>query len=135
MAAVQSPMLVVQAVQQQQQQQLASQPASQPAPPLQTAAHAPAAANGSSSHDPSKTLRMAESAAQHEAYYKAKMQEAQVSYDVIGVGVDFCWDTVMHQTQALCSSLYCICSPASSFAGTPCCIAVKCWGPVMLHLP
>lgn len=82
MATRQSPMLILQAIaqqQQQQQQQPVSQPASQSAPPLQTAAQAPAAANGSGSHDPSKSLRMAESAAQHEAYYKAKMQEAQVT--------------------------------------------------------
>ena len=102
MATGQSPTFFVQAAQQQQQQQPqpASQPASQSAPQLQTAAPAPAAANGSSSHDPSKSLRMADSAAQHEAYYKAKMQAAQASHDVIGAGTGSSRDTAMRQTQA-----------------------------------
>ena len=97
MPAKQCPFLVVQAaVQQQQMAQQASQPASQQAPqpasqpasqsaqPLQNAAGAPAAPNGLvlSSSDPAKMLRMADSAAQHEAYYKAKLLEAQASCDI-----------------------------------------------------
>ena len=80
--------MVVQAAAQQQQTQEcqpASQPASQSAQPLQNAAYAPAAPNGLivSSSDPAKMLRMAESAAQHEARYKAKMLDAQASFDMM----------------------------------------------------
>lgn len=56
---------------------------------------------------------MAESAAQHEAYYKAKMQEAQASYEVlVATGTLSC---IKHK--ALCSTLGCICFPVM-----PCCI-------------
>ena len=67
----------------QQASQPVNQPAGQSAQPLQSAAYAPAAAQGPSSSDPAKMLRIADSAAQHEAYYKAKLQEAQASCDTL----------------------------------------------------
>lgn len=71
------------AAQQQHQPQQASQPASQSAAQSAQAepkgAHPPDEARGHSSVDPRQMLRFAESAAQHEAWYKAKLQEAQAS--------------------------------------------------------
>lgn len=39
-----------------------------------------AAADGGGDADPSRMLRIADSAAEHEAYYRAKLQEAQVTF-------------------------------------------------------
>ena len=71
------------AAQQQPQPQQATQPAIQSAVQSvqaeQKSAHAAGEASGHGIADPRQMLRIADSAAQHEEWYKAKLQEAQAS--------------------------------------------------------
>ena len=64
----------------QQAQQPQNRQVSEPAgPSAPNGAHAPATANDQSNADPSRMLRIAQSAAQQEAHYRSKLQEAQAS--------------------------------------------------------
>lgn len=56
-----------------------SEPVGPSAQPLQNGAHAPAAANDQTNADSARMLRIAQSAAQHEAHYRSKLQEAEAS--------------------------------------------------------
>ncbi len=66
-------------IQQSQSQQRGPQAPQQLAQPPQNGSATAAAADGGGNAEPSRMLRISDSAAQHEAHYRAKLQQAQVT--------------------------------------------------------
>jgi len=70
-------------------QQPGPQPPQQLAQPPRIGSATAAAADGGGNADPSRMLRISDSAAQHEAHYRAKLQEAQVTFVCCAMHVQY----------------------------------------------